>query len=267
VLANRQVARVQLLRPYPQFGSIYPLFSQGATSDYNSLQVTFSKRYSRGIVFEGSYVWAKTIDEGTSYQDSTNARASRAISSVDVPHRLIFSGVYELPLGRGRQIGAGMSRLLDTLIGGWQANGVYNLQSGSALGISANNTAGIFTEAIRSNSNGKNPSLEGDAHGRLDRWFDTSVFSQPAAFTLGNVSPLVANLRNHYIHNLDMSVFKHFQIRESLKLQFRAEAFNSLNRVRFSSPNTSVTGGSNFGRVTTQANDPRQLQFGLKLIW
>jgi hypothetical protein len=93
------------------------------------------------------------------------------------------------------------------------------------------------------------------------------VFSQPAAFTLGNVSPLVANLRNHYIHNLDMSVFKHFQIRESLKLQFRAEAFNSLNRVRFSSPNTSVTGGSNFGRVTTQANDPRQLQFGLKLIW
>ena len=267
VLANRQVARVQLLRPYPQFGSIYPLFSQGATSDYNSLQVTFSKRYSRGIVFEGSYVWAKTIDEGTSYQDSTNARASRAVSSVDVPHRLIFSGVYELPLGRGRQIGAGMSRLLDTLIGGWQANGVYNLQSGSALGISANNTAGIFTEAIRSNSNGKNPSLEGDAHGRLDRWFDTSVFSQPAAFTLGNVSPLVANLRNHYIHNLDMSVFKHFQIRESLKLQFRAEAFNSLNRVRFSGPNTSVTGGSNFGRVTTQANDPRQLQFGLKLIW
>ena len=99
------------------------------------------------------------------------------------------------------------------------------------------------------------------------RSWTPNVFSQPAAFTLGNVSPLVANLRNHYIHNLDMSVFKHFQIREWLKLQFRAEAFNSLNRVRFSGPNTSVTGGANFGRVTAQSNDPRQVQFGLKLIW
>jgi len=267
VLANKQVARVQLLRPYPQFGSSYPLFSQGATSDYDALQVTFSKRYSKGIVFEGSYTWAKAIDEGTTYQDSTNAKASRAISSVDVPHRLVFSGVYELPVGRGRQFGGGMSRVMDLVVGGWQTNGIYTLQSGSALSISASNTAGIFTEAIRANNNGKSAALSGDAHTRLDRWFDTSVFSQPAAFSLGNVSPLIADLRNHYIHNLDLSVFKVFQLRESLRLQFRAEAFNSLNRVRFGSPNTTVTGGANFGRVTTQANDPRQLQFGLKLIW
>ncbi|MBY0506939.1 MAG: TonB-dependent receptor [Bryobacteraceae bacterium] len=267
VLANRQVSRAQLLRPYPQFGSIYPLFSQGATSDYNSLQVTFSKRFSQGIVFEGSYAWAKAIDEGTSYQDSTNARTSRAVSSVDVPHRLIFSGVYELPFGRGRRFGSGLSKSLDAAFGGWQMNGIFNLQSGSALGIGANNTAGLFTEAIRANSNGQDPSLRVDAHARLDRWFDTSVFSQPAPFTLGNVSPLVTRLRNHHINNLDLSIFKQFQILEKLKLQFRAEAFNSLNRVRFGGPNTNVTAGANFGRVTTQSNDPRQMQFGLKLIW
>lgn len=63
------------------------------------------------------------------------------------------------------------------------------------------------------------------------------------------------------------SVFKQFQVMEKLKLQFRAEAFNSLNRVRFSGPNTNVTAGANFGRVTAQSNDPRQLQFGMKLIW
>ncbi|MFN7919718.1 MAG: carboxypeptidase regulatory-like domain-containing protein [Bryobacteraceae bacterium] len=267
VLANRQVSRAQLLRPFPQFGSIYPLFSQGATSDYNSLQVTFSKRYSQGMVFEGSYVWAKALDEGTSYQDSTNARASRAVSSVDVPHRLIFSGVYEIPLGRGRRFGSGMSRMADAAFGGWQMNGILNVQTGSALGIGATNTAGLFTEAIRSNSNGKSPVLGGSAHSRLDRWFDTSVFSQPAPFTLGNVSPLVSNLRNHFINNLDLSIFKQFQLLEKLKMQFRAEAFNSLNRVRFASPNTTVTAGANFGRVTSQANDPRQMQFGLKLLW
>ncbi len=267
VLANRQVSRAQLLRPYPQFGAIYPLFSQGATSDYNSLQVTFSKRFSQGVVFEGSYAWAKAIDEGTSYQDSTDARASRAVSSVDVPHRLIFSGVYELPFGKGRRFGSGMSKALDAFIGGWQMNGIFNIQSGSALGIGANNTAGLFTEAIRANSNGQSPVLDVDAHARLERWFDTSVFSQPAPFTLGNVSPLVTRLRNHHINNLDLSIFKQFQILEKLKLQFRAEAFNSLNRVRFGNPNTAVTAGANFGRVTTQANDPRQMQFGLKLIW
>lgn len=267
VLANRQVSRAQLLRPFPQFGSIYPLFSQGATSDYNSLQVTFSKRYAKGVVFEGSYVWAKTIDEGTSYQDSTNALASRAVSGVDVPHRFIFSGVYELPLGRGRRFGGGMSRLLDLAIGGWQMNGIVNIQSGSALGIGANNTAGIFNEAIRANTNGTSPVINVPARQRLDKWFDTSPFSQPLPFTLGNVSPLIANLRNHYINNVDLSVFKQFQILEKLKLQFRAEAFNAFNRVRFASPNTSVTGGANFGRVTTQSNDPRQLQFGMKLIW
>ncbi|MBL8242106.1 MAG: TonB-dependent receptor [Bryobacterales bacterium] len=267
VVANAQVSRAQLLRPYPQFGAIYPLFSQGATSNYDSLQVTFSKRYARGIVFEGSYVWAKAIDEGTSYQDSYNARASRAVSSVHVPQRLVFSGVYEMPFGRGRQFGKDMSRWMDLIAGGWQLNGIWTAQSGSTLGIGATNQAGLFTEAIRANNNGTSAAQSGDAHKRLDRWFDTSVFSQPAPFTLGNMGPLVAGLRGHHINNLDASIFKQFAITEKVRLQFRAEAFNSLNRVRFGNPNTTVTAGANFGRITTQSNDPRQMQFGLKLIW
>jgi hypothetical protein len=267
ILANRQVSRAQLLRPYPQFNSIYPIFSQGATSDYNALQVTFSKRFAQGMVFEGNYTWAKAMDDGTSHQDSFNVRDSRAVSSVNVPQRLVFSGVYELPFGRGRKVGANMSRVSDALVGGWQINGIWTVQTGSNLGIGANNTAGIFTQAMRANNNGQSAAQSGRAHDRLDRWFDTSVFSQPAPFTLGSVSPLISDLRNHHINNLDFSVFKQFQILEKLKLQFRAEAFNSLNRVRFGSPNTTVTAGANFGRVTTQANDPRQMQFGLKLIW
>ncbi|MBC7928876.1 MAG: TonB-dependent receptor, partial [Bryobacteraceae bacterium] len=267
ILANRQVSRAQLLRPYPQFGAIYPVFSQGATSDYNSLQVSFSKRYSKGIQFDGSYVWAKAMDTGTSYQNSYDVLGSRSVSGVDIPHRLVFSGLFDIPVGRGRRIGGDMSRLLDIAVGGWQVNTYWTLQSGSPLGIGANNTAGLFTEAIRANNNGQRASLNVDAHQRLDRWFDTSVFSQPAPFTLGNLSPLINDLRNHHTNNLDLSVFKQFVLTERLRLQFRAEAFNAFNRVRFSSPNTSVTAGANFGRVTQQANDPRQLQFGLKLLF
>jgi hypothetical protein len=267
VVANAQVSRAQLLRPYPQFGAIYPIFSQGATSNYDSLQVTFSKRLSKGILFEGNYVWAKAIDEGTSYQDSYNAKASRSVSGVHVPQRLVFSGVYELPVGRGRSFGKDMSKLADLLAGGWQINGIWTVQSGGTLGISATNQAGLFTEAIRANNNGKSAAQSGDAHGRLEKWFDTTVFSQPAPFTLGNMGPLVPDLRNHHIDNLDASIFKVFALTEKFRLQFRAEAFNALNRVRFGSPNTTVTAGTNFGRITSQANNPRQAQFGLKLVF
>ncbi|MBX5497311.1 MAG: TonB-dependent receptor, partial [Bryobacteraceae bacterium] len=224
ILANPQVRRAQLLRPYPQFDAIYPLFSQGATSDYNSLQVSFSKRYSWGIQFDGSYVWSKSLDTGTSYQDSYNVLGSRSVSSVNIPHRFVFSGLFEIPVGRGRRFGTGMSRMADAIIGGWQVNTFLTIQSGNPLGISASNTAGIFTEAIRANTNGSKASLSGDAHQRLDRWFDTTVFSQPAPFTLGNLSPLIADLRNHHTNNVDLSVFKQFQLAERLRLQFRAEA-------------------------------------------
>jgi hypothetical protein len=172
-----------------------------------------------------------------------------------------------VPVGRGRKVASNLSRPLEAIVGGWQVNGILNVQSGDPLGISATGTAALFSEASRANTNGGNPNLSGDAHNRLDRWFDTSVFNQPAPYTLGNLSPLVTNLRNHYTNNLDLSLFKQFQAFEKLKVQFRAEAFNSLNRVRFGAPNTNVNGGANFGRVTTQSNSPRQLQFGLKLLF
>jgi hypothetical protein len=267
VLANRQVSRAQLLRPYPQFQNIYPIFSQGATSDYNALQVTFSKRYSKGVTFEGNYTWAKAMDTGSSYQDSYDVLGFRSVSSVHIPHRFVFSGLYELPVGRGRVFGSDMSRVADALIGGWQVNGILVVQSGDPLSIGAGNTAGLFNETIRANTNGQKAALSGDARTRLNRWFDTSTFSQPAPFTLGNLSANIADLRGHHVNNLDFSLFKVFGLTETMRLQFRAEAFNALNRVRFSNPNTNVNAGSNFGVITAQSNAPRQIQFGLKLLF
>jgi hypothetical protein len=267
VLANPTISRAQLLRPYPQFLSVHPLFSAGSNSDYHALQVSFSKRYSKGIVFEGNYVWAKSIDDGTSALDSYNLRLGRSPTGTDIRHRLVFSGVYELPFGKGRQFGSSMSRWADLLVGGWQVNGILTMQSGGLLGIGASNTSGLFNEAARANNNGRSAKLDIDAHDRLDRWFDTSVFSQPAPFTLGNVGTLVPDLRAHHVNNLDFSLFKQFQITERARLQFRAESFNFANRVQFAGPNTSVTAGTAFGRVTSQANAPRQIQFGLKLLF
>lgn len=267
ILANPTFSRAQSLRPYPQFLNVYPLFSAGSNSDYNALQMSFSKRYSKGIVFEGNYVWAKSIDDGTSAQNSYDLRVGRSLTGQDFRHRFVFSGVYELPFGRGRTFFTDMSRVSDLLFGGWQVNGIFTLQSGSLLGIGASNTSGLFNEAIRANNNGQSAKIDADAKDRLDRWFNTSVFSQPAAFTLGNVGTLVPDLRAHHTNNVDLSLFKQFSLTEKFRLQFRAESFNFANRVQFSGPNTNVNGGTAFGRVTGQANTPRQIQFGLKLLF
>ena len=100
----------------------------------------------------------------------------------------------------------------------------------------------------------------------MNRYFDISVFSQPAPFTLGNVAGYLGDLRSPYANNTDLSLFKEFFPREYIRIQFRAEFLNSFNRVQFSGPNTSVTNTS-FGVISSQANSPRQIQFGLKIMF
>lgn len=108
--------------------------------------------------------------------------------------------------------------------------------------------------------------MNGPVEDRLDRYFDTSVYSQPAAFQFGNELIYSSILRTHGVRNVDISLFKGFRIAERMTAQFRVEALNAFNRVQFNVPNTSVTSAS-FGIITSQFNAPRQLQFGVKLLW
>lgn len=260
------ISRAQLLRPYPQFLDIFPLYSSGASSNYHALQVTFGKKLGRGMMLDGNYTWAKNIEEGLNHQDSYNLRSSRALAGIDIKHRFVISYLYELPFGKGRKFGSNAHWLLNGFIGGWQFNGITTYQSGTPLSISANNTAGLFNPLTRPNTNGGNPKLTGRVQDRLNKYFETSVFSQPAAFTFGNVGATIPNVRTDSIRNYDLSFFKEFQALERLKIQFRTEALNAFNTPRFGGPNTSVT-SSTFGQITSQANAPRQIQFGLKLLW
>ena len=263
--ASPKISRGQLLRPYPQFTDIIPLYSSGASSNYHALQVSFSKRLSRGILIDSNYTWAKNIEEGLTHQDSYNIRGDRGLSTIDIAHRFVISYLYELPFGKGRKFGANAPGVLDAIIGGWQFNGITTFQSGTPLTITANNTAGLFNPLTRPNTNGKDPRFSGKVDERLNKYFDTSVYSQPAAFTFGNVGPTV-NIRNDGVRSFDLSLFKQFAPTERMRVQFRVEALNAFNTPRFGSPTTGVT-AINFGQITSQANSPRQLQFGLKILW
>jgi hypothetical protein len=267
VLAARQVSRAQLLRPYPQYTSVIPLYSSGASSTYHSLQTRITRRFSHGFQLDGSYVWSKVLDNGgTDHQNSYDIRADRAVTSYDIPHRLVLSYIYELPFGRGRRFGSSSSGIVSWVLGGWQVNGITTVQSGTPLRITASNTSGLGTAIERANTDGRSPVLTGDVRARLNRYFDTSVFSQPAAFSLGNTAAYYGNLRSQYANNTDLSLFKQFMPRENLRIQFRAEAFNIFNRVQFGSPDTNVT-STTFGVITSQSNTPRDIQFGLKILF
>jgi hypothetical protein len=267
ILAGPQVRRAQLLRPFPQFGEIVGARDTGGRSWYDGMVASVKKRLSRGLQLEGSYTWSKTLDFGEdTVQNEYDKMASRAVAQIDITHRFVLSYIYELPFGRGRPWGDNASRVANWLIGGWQLNGITTFQSGLPLAITASNTAGLFNPRTSANNNGRSGELTGRAQDRLTRWFDTSVFSQPAAFTFGTASARIHDIRAHGTRNFDLSLFKAFQAHEKLKVQFRMETLNAFNTVQFSGPNTGVT-SSTFGRVSAQANAPRQVQFGLKMLW
>ncbi|MBL8177894.1 MAG: TonB-dependent receptor [Bryobacterales bacterium] len=260
------IARGQLLRPYPQFTDLQPLYDAGSNSIYHSWQNTFRRRFSHGFMFEGSYTWAKLIDTGDSHQNTYDVAASRALSSQDVAHRMVTSVLYDLPVGRGRALNTGDSRVMNAILGGWQINGILTYQSGTPLALSANNTAGLFGARTQPNNNGQSGLKTGRVQDRLNSYLTQSVYSQPAAFTFGNLSRYLPDVRSDMVRNWDLSMFKEFAVREKMTLQFRSEFFNAFNRVQFGSPNTTVTSNA-FGTITSQANAPRQIQFGLKLLW
>ena len=266
VLNQPQVSRAQLLRPYPQFTDIIPLYHGGAISNYNSMQVTVSKRLSHGLQFDSSYTWAKNLDEGNNHQDSYDIANDWSLTDIDLAHRFVMSYIYELPFGRNRHFGSGWSPWLNAIAGGWQFNGITVFQSGTTLALSASNTAGIFNPLTRPNNNGRSGKLDGPVDERLDAYFDKSVYSPPPAFTFGNVSMRLPDIRNDGVRNFDLSIFKEFRVAERVNVQFRTEMLNAFNTPRFGSPNTTVT-ASAFGVITAQANSPRQVQFGLKILW
>jgi len=266
VLANARTSRAQMLRPYPQFTDIIPIYSVGASSFYHSLQISANKRFSKGLQMQLAYTFAKSLDDGLSHQDSYNIRADRALSGIDLRHRTTITGVYEIPVGRGRRYGTSWSKPLDLALGAWQVNGIATFSTGTPLGISATNNAGIFNQAIRANNNGKSGKLTGPVQDRLLLYFDKSVYSQPANFTFGNMGPRLSDIRNDGVYSWDLSLFKEFRFLERARLQLRGEALNAFNTPRFGSPNTSVT-SSSFATITSQANAPRQIQMGLKLIF
>jgi hypothetical protein len=276
-LAQPNVARGQLLRPFPQYTGFNIASPQNRNSIYHSAQVKLEKRFSNGASILGSYTFAKLISDtdtltawlepggGTSVQNNYNIKAEKSVAFYDVPQRAVISYIMDLPLGKGKKFMGSASRGANMLVGGWGINGVTTFQSGNPLPmVMAVNTTNSFGGGQRPNSTGKSALLEGPAQDRLGRWFDTSAFTSTPAFTFGNVARSLTDVRSHGIANYDFTLFKNTQLTERFGLQFRTEVFNMFNRVQFGYPGTAL-GNPQFGVISSQFNTPRLVQMALRL--
>ncbi len=251
------IARNQLLRPFPRFTSVALYRNNIGHSTYHSFQSRVEKRFSRGLTFTAAYTFSRLIDDAGAVFDSAvltgpvinfqaadsfNKRLEKDVSTGSVPH--IFSGGVVYQLARGLQFG-----------------GIVRAQSGSPMPVTqATNLNAFAGFGIQRPNRVRNPVLPSDQRS-VDRWFDTTAFTQAPQFTLGNSS------RNPVVGpgytTVDVMVGKTFSVSERVSAEVRAEAFNLMNTPPLGNPNGSF-GNTAFGTITT-ALDPRVFELVLKL--
>jgi hypothetical protein len=288
------------VRPFVRLSSASPISANtgltnitqresGGNANYNGLWLTANKRFARGLSFNTSYTFSKSIDynssnaAGTGVQDSYNLRGSRGLSDFDVRQRFVVSTIYELPFKGNR------------LFEGWQLSTIVQDQTGNPLNILSGSTSTTSISALTGVATIR-PDLIAPVQivGKPTQWFNNTVcdptdpnncpagssFAVPVSFA-GNGSRVIhfGSLGRNVLtgpgfNNVDFSVLKNTKIRETLRAQFRWEVFDIFNHANFGNPGTTATPGSTtFGVIqstrfpTGESGSSRQMQFTLKLLF
>jgi Carboxypeptidase regulatory-like domain len=282
----------QALRPYPQYTYIDTYAGQGdhsGHSTYHALIAKVSKRATNGLTIQASYVFSKILTDsdtawGVQYAaDFYNRGLEKSIGQFDVTHDFKFSAVYDLPFGKGMKwLNSGPAAWV---LGNWRLSTINVYDSGTPVGISTSYTLPIYASgaggrvpAYINSYSGWQPAswANGSFDPNVDHFFvpyGTGPFPTQGTGTalngLGNSTRYNPKVRLFPNLNENMSVTRTFKIRERLRFEFRAEAFNVFNRVRFGTGSTQLQSQS-FGVLTgsgSQINSPRQLQLAGKLYF
>jgi hypothetical protein len=252
-------------------------------SNYNGLEVTLKKNFSKGLQFLASYTWSKTLTTGASsivgssngggsYGNQNNLYAGYGVANFSRPQRLIVSSTYQFP---DLKHGAGYAK---TLLSGWSVLAVATFQSGTPLTFTNTNSANLYGisqdfayyDPANAGCNGR-IGLSGSVNSRVNEYFNTNCFTPPPTISsdggtdFGNTKP--GMLRGPDQRNFDLSLSKKTALGGSdrVNLEFRAEFFNAFNTTQFANPDTAYSDGSAFGLITATSVAPRIGQLALKL--
>lgn len=251
-------------------------FRNNSNSNYHALQTKVEKRYGSGLSFLLSYTWSKAIGDysfipgedrgiGANWgvQNALDLAAERSLLNQHVAHRAVVSYLYDLPFGKGRTYGSSWGAAANALLGGWTIGGINSFITGFPMNLS-----------VRGNPSGTGgfnldrPNVVGEwrlprSERGPDRWFNTDAFEPNSLYTFGNAGRNILEAPGTI--KFDLALHKNFQIKEGMRVQFRAEAFNAFNSPIFDGPNLQV-GNRNLG-VISNAAPGRVMQMGFKFIF
>jgi hypothetical protein len=268
-LYNATITNSQAMLPYPQFTGVTMASLAIGEQSGDLLEVRAVKRMSKGLMANVSYTLGKIIVT-RGFREAQYDTPYRTLADYDRTHHVALTLQYDLPFGKGKHWAPNASGVLQKVIGGWAYNTSMEYMTGTPTGR---------PDAY----NLRNPELP-EGQQAWGRWFNTCTqlangtrsncasadepvtwMQMTNSYQLRSYDDRFPNIRNMWATQVNMSMFKNFQIREKVNFQFRAEAFNAFNTPIYQGPDTGIT-SNNFGRVTiSQQNFPRSMQFAFRL--
>ena len=265
----------EVVFPYHNFSFILIDRTEGI-SNYHAGFIRLEKRFRDGFYFNAHHTWSKGLgiasgvsglgNDTSGRQNVWNLRSDYGPNSYDVTHRFVFSGIWDLPFGRGKRFGSDLPAAADFILGGWQVNTIYQVQSGFPFSIKARDVSGTRSSYFpRANVVGDPSTTDPDDPNRV---FNRFAFAQPTEGTFGNSGRNI--IRGEGLNNVDFSLFKNARITERVNAQIRAEFFNLFNHTQFGpfpGDSFSLDPASSFGVYRRVQQEARIIQIGLKFIF
>ena len=286
-LSGAKIAYGQMLRPFPQYVNIYNPANAQFFTIYKSLQAKVQKRMGSGGNLLLSYTWSSNrgnADSTTAFtgsapgylQDFNHPANEVSQLTFNLPQVLVGSYVVDLPFGKGKRFLANENGVVETAVSGWGVNGITTYDSGYPVSLTEQTAPNLVTFSYGGGvprpdyvAGCSKKNTTGSAASRITGWFNAACFTQSAAYAFGNEPRVDPDLRTMGVANWDVSLYKGTQIGDRFNVQFRAEMFNTFNRVQLGMPNAVCCTATNsqFGVISTQQNNPRQAQFALKVTY
>jgi len=271
----------------PKYGNppfLFPLTIANSNdvgkAHYDSIQIKAETKSARhGLYALVGYTYSRTFDSGfadglgtspgaTYFPLPGTEHADWGLSQINLNHQFTASVTYDLPFGKGRQFGSNWNAPVNAVLGNWEVDVIEKATSGFPLFVVGSNNSGVNFQWNGNSLNRPNQTCSAkSSHPTLEQWFNTNCFEDAPAGELGNANR--APMYGPRFVNTDMSFIKHFPVTEGVRVDFRAEFFNILNHSQFFLAGDS-TGMQNvdspsFGKVTQTVNNPRLIQFALKV--